>query len=116
MEDDLVAWGKVIRLETIGRRTGSTRSVTVGFVQEPAGPLLLAAGSKDASWSANLRAEPRCQATLAGRRRSYVAVPLSGAERQAAVAALILKYGTPAERLGNGPVFRLQPTDIDTDS
>jgi hypothetical protein len=36
-----------------------------------------------------------------------VAEPLDGAARNAAIASLILKYGTPAERLGRGPAFRL---------
>jgi len=34
--------------------------------------------------------------------------PLDGAARNAAIGALILKYGTPAERLGRGPAFRLR--------
>jgi len=37
-----------------------------------------------------------------------VAEPLDGAERNVAITALILKYGTPAERLGRGPAFRLR--------
>jgi hypothetical protein len=33
---------------------------------------------------------------------------LEGADASAAVVGLILKYGTTAERLGRGPVFRLR--------
>jgi hypothetical protein len=33
---------------------------------------------------------------------------LAGPEASAAVVGLILKYGTTAERLGRGPVFRLR--------
>jgi hypothetical protein len=35
------------------------------------------------------------------------AVALAGADRNDAITALILRYGTPAERLGLGPAFRL---------
>ena len=38
-----------------------------------------------------------------------MAEPLPEPGRQEAVRALILKYGTPAERLGWGPAFRLVP-------
>jgi hypothetical protein len=43
------------------------------------------------------------------RRFSAVADPLSGAEHATAIRGLILRYGTPAERLGRGPSFRLRP-------
>ena len=48
MEDDLVAWGRTLRLETRGRVTGRTASAVVGFVERPDGTLLVAAGSPDA--------------------------------------------------------------------
>jgi hypothetical protein len=38
-----------------------------------------------------------------------VAVPLESPDQARAVRELILKYGTPAERLGRGPAFRLRP-------
>jgi deazaflavin-dependent oxidoreductase (nitroreductase family) len=107
MEQDLAAWGKAIRLETRGRRSGLARSVTIGFVAEPDGSLLVAASADATHWARNLLAEPRCAVELAGVRSARSAVPLPAPERQAAVAALILKYGTPAERLGGGPAFRL---------
>jgi hypothetical protein len=40
-----------------------------------------------------------------------VGEPLAGAEANAGIVALILKYGTPAERLGRGPAFRLRQVD-----
>jgi hypothetical protein len=40
-----------------------------------------------------------------------VAVALSGADHSDAIVALILRYGTPAERLGAGPAFRLVRPD-----
>lgn len=36
---------------------------------------------------------------------------LRGDAANRAVVALILKYGTPAERLGRGPAFRLRPVE-----
>lgn len=107
MEADLIAWGKAIRLETIGRRSGQPREVTVGFVEEADGALLVAGSSEQTQWALNLAAQPLCQVELAGLRRAFRAQPLSGADRHAAVSALILKYGAPAELLGAGPAFRL---------
>jgi hypothetical protein len=40
---------------------------------------------------------------------AFLAQALDERERNAAIAALILRYGTPAERLGRGPGFRLRP-------
>ena len=39
-------------------------------------------------------------------RRAYRAEEIDGPERARAITELILKYGTPAERLGAGPAFR----------
>jgi deazaflavin-dependent oxidoreductase (nitroreductase family) len=109
MEGDLAAWAKVIKLETIGRRSGLTRAVTIGFVEEHGNALLVAAASGAADWAVNLRANPACTADLGGQRRHFVAVELTAGDRAAAISGLILKYGTPAERLGAGPAFRLEP-------
>jgi len=109
MEADLAAWGKVIRLETVGRRTGATRIATIGFVESEAGSLLVAASAATTGWAANLRAQPACTVELDGRRRPFVAVDLDADLRASAITKLILKYGTPAERLGAGPAFRLDP-------
>ena len=109
--EQLAAWGKVVLLETTGRVTGRTIRTPVGFVDEPDGSLLVAAGDPGASWAANLFAEPACHGTIGERRRTYRAEELDGADRARTVAELILKYGTPAERLGAGPAFRLRPTD-----
>jgi deazaflavin-dependent oxidoreductase (nitroreductase family) len=108
MEDDLAAWGKAITLQTVGRRSGQPRRVTIGFVEDD-GALLVAAGSDATHWALNLLADPACDVELRGQRRTCRAEPLDGAEHDAAVASLILKYGTPAERLGDGPAFRLVP-------
>lgn len=109
MDDDLAAWGKTIALETRGRQSGMRRRVTVGFVEESDGGLLVAAADDASHWANNLVADPRCQVERGGRRDAYLATRLTGGDRSAAIAALILKYGTPSERLGAGPAFRLSP-------
>jgi len=107
--NELAEWGKVVLLETRGRTTGRPVHAAVGFVEEPDGSLLVAAGEPDADWALNLLADPTATATVAERTGRYRAVELDGPERSAAIASLILRYGTPAERLGRGPAFRLQP-------
>jgi deazaflavin-dependent oxidoreductase (nitroreductase family) len=109
MADDLAAWGKVIMLETVGRVSGRARSVTIGFVEEPNGSLLVAAASETTNWARNLVATTDCTVERDGVRHGFQAVPLDRAMHAATVTALILKYGTPAEGLGAGPAFRLQP-------
>ncbi|MGD8485923.1 MAG: nitroreductase family deazaflavin-dependent oxidoreductase [Chloroflexota bacterium] len=108
MDGDLAAWGKAITLEATGRRSGQPRRVVIGFVEDGEA-LLVAAATETTHWAQNLLAAPRCQVELRGRRLAYRARPLLGAEAEAVVVALILKYGTPAERLGDGPAFRLEP-------
>ncbi len=109
MDDDLVAWGRVLRIETRGRTTGRTAVATVGFVERPDGALLVAAGSPRADWALNLLVEPRCRVTIADTTRDAVATALEGRDHATAVRDLILKYGTPAEGLGAGPAFELRP-------
>jgi deazaflavin-dependent oxidoreductase (nitroreductase family) len=110
MEDDLVRWGRVLRIETIGRVTGRTARATVGFVERDALAVVVAAGSPDAAWGRNLLVDPRCRCTVEDRSWDAVARELDGAEHAAAVRDLILKYGAPAESLGEGPAFELVPT------
>jgi deazaflavin-dependent oxidoreductase (nitroreductase family) len=108
--EQLAAWGKVALLETTGRISGKSVRSAVGFIEEDDGSLLIAAGSDAADWVLNLRANQRCRANVGDRTVEYDrAVELEGRERSATLVALILKYGTPAERLGRGPVFRLIP-------
>jgi deazaflavin-dependent oxidoreductase (nitroreductase family) len=109
--EQLAAWGKVVMLETTGRVSGRTVRSAVGFVAEPDGSLLVAAGSPSAHWAANLFADPAGHGTIGDLRRAYRAEELAGADRARAITELILKYGTPAERLGAGPAFRLRFTD-----
>jgi deazaflavin-dependent oxidoreductase (nitroreductase family) len=108
-EVGLTERGLTIRLQTRGRASGRPRWATIGFVEQPDGSLLVAASSADAHWARNLVADPRCSVERAGRHMACVAEPLSGPQAQEAVVGLILRYGTPAERLGGGPAFRLVP-------
>jgi deazaflavin-dependent oxidoreductase (nitroreductase family) len=112
MEDDLVAGGRVIRIETRGRTSGLSRSVAVGFVEDPAeeaGTLLVAARSDETAWARNLLTDPRCRVALGTRRFEAIAEPLTHDEHVRAIRALIVRYGTPSEDLGRGPSFRLRP-------
>ena len=111
MDDDLVRDGRVARLVLRGHRSGASRVVTVGFVEHPDGSIVVAARSDEAAWVRNLEADPRATVTIGD--RTFVA----GAERLddtdprriAAIRELILRYGTPSEGLGRGPVFVLSP-------
>ena len=71
--------------------------------------MLVAAGDPDADWALNLQAEPACTVTIGERTAACLAEVLVGAERNEAIAGLIVRYGTPSEGLGRGPVFRLRP-------
>ena len=64
MEDDLVAWGRVVRIETRGRVSGRTATAVVGYVERPDGSLWVATGSPDADWGLNLLVDPACRVTL----------------------------------------------------
>ncbi len=106
--EQLADWGRVVLLETRGRVSGAALKVAVGFVEEPEGSLLVAAGDPDADWARNLEADPYCRLTVGDRAWDAIAEPLDRGEAGRAVAGLILRYGTPAERLGRGPAFRLR--------
>lgn len=106
--EQLAGWGKVLRLETRGRVSGRPVEVALGYVEEPDGSVLVAAGNPDADWARNLDADPTARVTVGEREWAAVADQLEGPDAQRAVRELILKYGTPAERLGLGPVYRLR--------
>jgi deazaflavin-dependent oxidoreductase (nitroreductase family) len=111
MEEELVRTGRFARLGIRGRRSGESRSVNVGFVEEPDGSLLVAAGSPDAAWALNLLTEPDCTVTIGERTFLASAEPLDDGDprRGRAVRELILRYGTPSEGLGSGLIFVLRP-------
>jgi deazaflavin-dependent oxidoreductase (nitroreductase family) len=106
--EQLAGWGTVLRLETRGRVSGRPVSVAVGYLEAPDGSLVIAAGDPEADWARNLEAEPRARVTIGERGLDVAVETLAGPEASAAVVGLILKYGTSAERLGRGPVFRLR--------
>jgi deazaflavin-dependent oxidoreductase (nitroreductase family) len=107
----LATWGKVALIETHGRISGRPAYAAVGYLEEPDGSLLVAAGDPDAAWARNLEADATCLVTVGERSGTFRAEPLVGPERNAAIAGLILRYGTPAEGLGRGPTFRLRPAN-----
>jgi deazaflavin-dependent oxidoreductase (nitroreductase family) len=82
--------------------------VAVGFVEEPDGSVLVAAGDPGADWALNLEADSRCRVSIGEEAWEATAEPLDDREAARAVAQLILRYGTPAERLGRGRAFRLR--------
>ncbi|HEY6056968.1 MAG TPA: nitroreductase family deazaflavin-dependent oxidoreductase [Candidatus Limnocylindrales bacterium] len=110
--EQLARWGTVALVETRGRLSGQPVRAAVGFVEEPDGSLLVAAGASAAAWALNLLDEPACRVTIGESTRACRAEELEGAERARAIADLILRYGTPAERLGGGPAFRLVPVGV----
>ena len=112
--EQLAGWGKVARVETRGWRSGQPLEVAVGFIEAPDGSLLVAAGSADAAWARNLEVEPHCRVRIESVSFDALAEPMSGPERANAIRELILKYGTPAERLGAGPAFRLRRASVAT--
>ena len=106
--EQLAGWGKAALIETRGRVTGRPARAHVGFIEADDGSIVVAAGA-DANWAANLMAEPACRVTLESRSFDGMAEPLEGAAFAGAIRELILRYGTPAERLGSGPAFRIRP-------
>ena len=63
------------------------------------------------SWALNLLADPAVEVEVGDRRFAAIAEPLDPTDHARAIRGLILRYGTPAERLGRGPSFRLRPRD-----
>lgn len=112
LEGDLTAWGKTIVLETIGRTSGRPRRVTLGFLAEESGAILVAASEDTSGWALNLMAEPSCYVERDGSRVPSRATMLSPDEGHSVIARLILKYGTPSEKLGRGPAFRVAPAAV----
>jgi deazaflavin-dependent oxidoreductase (nitroreductase family) len=105
----LTEWGKVALIETRGRVSGQPARAAVGYIEEGDGSYLVAAGDPNAAWARNLEADPLCVVTVGERTGTFRAESLVGPEMHAAIAGLILRYGTPAEGLGRGPAFRLRP-------
>lgn len=88
--------------------------MAVGFLDAADGSISVAAGEPDADWARNLEEDPRARVTIGERAFDAMAERLDGRAAAATVVGLILKYGTSAERLGRGPVFRLHPAAVET--
>ena len=84
--------------------------MAVGYIDEADGSILVAAGDR-AQWALNLFADPSIEVEVGERRFTALAEPLDAADHARTIGGLILRYGTPAERLGRGPSFRLRPLD-----
>jgi len=110
--EQLAGWGKAALIETRGRVSGGPARAHVGFIDGAEGSIVVAAG-QGANWAANLLADPACRVTIESRSFDGVAEPLEGAAFATAIRDLILRYGTPAERLGSGPAFRIRPVRPD---
>jgi deazaflavin-dependent oxidoreductase (nitroreductase family) len=111
-----VAGGRYVRLVTLGRASGTSRDVTVGYADDPRGlpgSIVVASGGVDSDWALNLLAHPACTATIGARTFRAVAEPLADSDHATAIRTLILRYGTSAEGLGHGPSFRLVPAGDD---
>lgn len=113
LDADVAPDSRFARLETRGRRSGLARFVSVGFVAEPDGSILVAAGGWDRDWARNLLADPAVVVTIGGQTWAGVADELDDRDprRGRTVRELILRQGTPAEGLGSGPVFVIRPAD-----
>jgi deazaflavin-dependent oxidoreductase (nitroreductase family) len=107
--DDLVAWGRIIALETRGRSSSLWRRAAIGFIEEPDGSLLVSASDDTTQWALNLIADPRCRVEREGMTVASSAELLAIDQGNAVSASLILKYGTPAEAQSGGPAFRITP-------
>lgn len=109
MGERMAASGRMAMIETIGRSSGRRFRTPVGYVRNADGSIWIGAGRAESHWPKNLIANPSCRVHAGAVAGEFVAVALSGAERQAAVAAIHAKYGAPASRVGTGPVFVLRP-------
>jgi hypothetical protein len=83
----------------------------VGFADIDDGGIVVAAGAPETAWASNLIADSSLEMTLRGRTVAALAELLDDEDprRGHAVRDLILRYGTPSEGLGSGPVFVIRP-------
>jgi hypothetical protein len=112
VDDDLVASGRYARLDIASPERGRPRqSVTVGFVELADGAIAIAATAPDARWARVLTGSRGARVRIGDRTFDVRARELASEdpERATVIRDLILRYGTPSEGLGRGPVFRLDP-------
>lgn len=111
MGERMAASGRMAMIEVIGRVSGRRLRTPVGWAEGPGGEIWVGAGRAESQWPRNLQANPACRVRIGTSERECLAVELSGAEREAAVAAIHAKYGGPALSVGTGPVFALHPSE-----
>jgi hypothetical protein len=70
--------------------SGLPVAVAVGYVQEPDGSILVAAGEPGSDWARNLEADPVCRVTIEERTVKMVAERVEGPAASRAVVDLIL--------------------------
>ena len=87
----------------------------MGYVEEPDGSILVAASSPETHWALNLLNDPACSFSIGGLVTPAVADELDRADHVRVIRELVLRYGTPAEKLGAGPTFRLRPVTASED-
>ncbi|MEU4240099.1 nitroreductase/quinone reductase family protein [Actinoplanes sp. NPDC026619] len=81
----------MLRLTTTGRRSGRSRGVVLGYVEDDAGLVTLAMNGwapEDPAWWLNLRADPHATVDLATGSRPVTAREATGSERDRLWAAL----------------------------
>jgi deazaflavin-dependent oxidoreductase (nitroreductase family) len=105
----MAASGRMAMIEVVGRTSGRRLRTPVGYVANDDGSVWLGAGRAEAQWAKNLLATPSCRVRIGVDERAYEARQVIGEERTRAMAAIHGKYGAPAARVGNGPVFELRP-------
>lgn len=87
--------------------------MTVGFVADEGGSILVAAGAPNSAWALNLLNDPLVEVVVGERSFLGLAEALNDRDprRGRAVRELILRYGTPSEGLGSGPIFVIRRVD-----
>ena len=107
----------VLVLETVGRRTGATRSTPLAYHRCGDGSLVLVAGAGGQTqlpdWVANLRANPDVIVVIDRTRVALQAVELRGADHDSMwteISRVSSRIDVYARRAGRrAPVFRLEP-------
>lgn len=72
-------------LTTTGRKTGQKRSVVLPYVRDDRSLVVVGSnggGARNPAWLENIRADPRCEITVARRRRAALGTIPTGAERE----------------------------------
>lgn len=88
---EITAGIPVVRLTTIGAKTGKERTVPVGGLQDGEKRVLIASNwgsEKHPAWYYNIRANPEVKLTRKGRTDGYVAHEATGAEREEYIAQM----------------------------